>query len=125
MTAHGGGMDRSELDRLLAGNGTRAAEAAREALGDTGNFAVWEGAVPARHLARIYGRRLRHTRRTGQRTLGLEDAVNRLDAHRLPVSLGQITAEDRSWHFVLFLTEGHEEIVSCTGVRTAEPEDTA
>ncbi|WP_326808283.1 hypothetical protein OG533_16120 [Streptomyces sp. NBC_01186] len=115
-------MDREGLDRLLAVEGSEAAEAARAALRDGGHFVVRDGAVPARSLARVYERRLRHTRRTGQETLGLEEAVTRLaEEYDRSVALGQISTSHHFWAFMLFFTEHAQALVACTGVRLPTP----
>ncbi|MGW8743983.1 hypothetical protein [Streptomyces sp. NPDC055794] len=68
------------------------------------SYIVREGTTPAESLARIYGRRLRHT-------------VQRLDRHRRPVRLRRIRVTDASWAFMLFLDEQGSALVARTGVR--------
>lgn len=109
-------MERHLLMRLLVGD-DEASMAALAALRADATHVVWDGAVPSERLARIYARRLHHTRRRGIETLGLERAVQLLDRYGQPVHLGQITAVDRAWIFMLFLTEDAGTLVACTGVR--------
>ncbi|MFB7653914.1 MULTISPECIES: hypothetical protein [unclassified Streptomyces] len=109
-------MERDRLERLLGGDDAASA-AAGAALRAGASYIVWEGTTPAESLARIYGRRLRHTLRKGIETTGLEQAVQRLDQHRRPVRLGQIRAADGSWVFMLFLDQKGSALVACTGVR--------
>ncbi|MFD5100171.1 hypothetical protein [Streptomyces albidochromogenes] len=108
-------MEREALAGLLT-DGTRAATAARAAVLEGGAYTVWDGGVPCEELAGTYARRLRHTRRTGRRTLDLERAVERLRGHGAPVRLGRVDAADRSWTYLLFLDEDGESLVACTGV---------
>ncbi|MFJ7968779.1 hypothetical protein [Streptomyces sp. NPDC096324] len=109
-------MERHLLMRLLVGD-DEASVAALAALRADATHVVWDGAVPAERLAGIYARRIRHTRRKGIETLGLERAVQLLGRHDKLVRLGQITAVDRAWIFMLFLTEDGGALVACTGVR--------
>ncbi|MBT2389919.1 hypothetical protein J7E87_10900 [Streptomyces sp. ISL-1] len=111
-------MERHLLVRLLAG-GDEASVAALAALRGGATYVVWDGTWPAEFHARTYARRLRHTRRKGIETLGLERAVQLLGQHDQPVRLGQVTAADRAWIFMLFLTEDGGALVACTGVRRA------
>ncbi|MGW3819188.1 hypothetical protein [Streptomyces sp. NPDC005046] len=109
-------MARHLLVGLLTGDDD-ASVAARAALGADAAYVVWDGTWPAELHARTYARRRRHTRRRGIETVGLERAVQRLDRHAKPVRLGQVTAADRSWIFMLFLTADGSALVACTGVR--------
>ncbi|MFI9746500.1 hypothetical protein [Streptomyces sp. NPDC052494] len=109
-------MERHLLVRLLSDDG-EACAAALTALHSGATHVVWDGAAPAGQLALVYARRLRHTRRKGIETLGLERAVQLLNQHDQPVRLGQITAADQTWAFMLFLTEDCSALVAVTGVR--------
>lgn len=111
-------MERHLLVRLLAGD-DEASVAALAALLSGATYVVWDGASPAESHARTYARRLRHTRRKGIETLGLERAVQLLGRHDQAVRLGQVTAADGAWMFMLFLTEDGGALVACTGVRQA------
>ena len=111
-------MERRLLVRLLSDDG-EASAAALAALHSGATDVVWDGAAPAERLALVYARRLRHTRRKGIETLGLERAVQLLAQHDQPVRLGQITAADRTWAFMLFLSEDRSALVAVTGVRRA------
>ncbi|NKY16360.1 hypothetical protein HGA06_20175 [Streptomyces somaliensis DSM 40738] len=113
-------MEREQLERLLGG-GDDTSLAALSALRAGASHVVWDGTTSAESLARIYGRRLRHTLRRGIETSGLTRAVQRLDLYDRPVRLGQIRAADGSWIFMLFVDEGGSTLVACTGVRQAQP----
>ncbi|WP_329572332.1 hypothetical protein [Streptomyces sp. NBC_01361] len=111
-------MERDSLMQLLAGD-DEASLAALAALHSGATYVVWDEASPSQSYAHVYARRLRHTRRKGVETVGLEQAVQRLGEHDRPVRLGQVAAADKSWVFMLFLTEDGGSLVACTGVRKA------
>lgn len=111
------GMNTTELAALLVSDGSEAAAKAHAALLAGGTGVVWDGTAAPEQVARIYRRRLRRTRRTGQETAGLEDAVDRLVAHQLPVRLGQVTSADGAWVYLLFLSQDARTLLACTGVR--------
>ncbi|MFG3095386.1 hypothetical protein [Streptomyces sp. NPDC048202] len=110
-------MNPTDLAALLESAGTETASRARAALLADGTGIVWDGTTAPEQLARVYRRRLRLTRRTGQETAGLEHAVDRLAAHRLPVRLGQVTSADGTWVHLLFLSADARTLLACTGVR--------
>ncbi|WP_328439786.1 hypothetical protein OG828_25600 [Streptomyces sp. NBC_00457] len=112
-------MERELLERLLAGE-DETYFAALAALRSDASYVVWDGAASAESLARVYERRLRHTRRRGIETSGLERAVQSLGQYDQPVRLGQIRAADGVWVFMLFLTEDGSGLVACTGVRRTD-----
>ncbi|MEU6648641.1 hypothetical protein ABZ904_04125 [Streptomyces sp. NPDC046900] len=113
-------MERVQLERLLDG-GDETSLAALAALRAGASHVVWDGTTSAESLAKIYGRRLRLTRRKGIETSGLERAVQGLDLYGRPVRLGQIRTADGSWIFMLFLDEDGSTLVACTGVRHTQP----
>lgn len=113
-------MDTDQIAALLSG-GSEATAQARDALLSGGSGVVWQGATQGEALARIYRRRLGLTRRTGQQTLGLEGAVEELSTYGRSVRLGQITSPDRTWVYMLFLTQDARSLVACTGVRRPTP----
>ncbi|WP_242513993.1 hypothetical protein [Streptomyces leeuwenhoekii] len=112
----GDGMERELLERLLVGNDA-ASVAALAALRCGGSHVIWDGTTSAEALARVYERRLRHTRHRGIETTNLAHAVDLLGRQQCPVRLGQITAADGSWTFMLFLSEDGSRLIVCTGVR--------
>ncbi|MEV0613296.1 hypothetical protein AB0I81_08200 [Nonomuraea sp. NPDC050404] len=116
-------LNRDELLMLLdTTNG--ACRAARAALADNGQFTIWDGDVPASELATTYGRRLRLTTKQGARTQALLQTVNTLNSlDQSPIRLGSITSADRTWTYILFLTQDATEVIACTGVRRRESED--
>lgn len=115
-------MTRDNLAGML-GEQTMACVPARDALIAGGAFVVWDGLVPADRLAHTYRRRLRHTQKRGQPTLGLAVTVDRLlDAEGELLRIGQIVTTDASWTFMLFLNADATEVLACTGVtRTPAP----
>ncbi|MFI1739520.1 hypothetical protein [Streptomyces sioyaensis] len=111
---------RERLEQLLTGD-DETSVAALAALRASASYVVWDGTTPAESLARIYGRRLRHTLRKGIETSGLEQAVERVNRYGGPVRLGQIRSTDGSWIFMLFLDQDGGTQVACTGVRQTQP----
>ncbi|WDT56502.1 hypothetical protein [Streptomyces sp. G7(2002)] len=112
-------MQRERLEQLLSGD-DETSVAALATLRASASYVVWDGAMPAESLARVYGRRLRHTLRKSIETSGLEQAVQ-LNRYGGPVRLGQIRATDGSWIFTLFLDQDGGTLVACTGVRQPGP----
>jgi hypothetical protein len=109
-----GAMERDKFVQLLAGT-SQAVLAARIALTDGASYVVWDGAATsAKRLASIYGRRLRHTRRTGQRTLSLEETVEQLRYCDQPVLLGKISSG--AWAFIVFIAADTQSLIACTAV---------
>ncbi|MGW3109990.1 hypothetical protein [Streptomyces sp. NPDC001091] len=113
------GVERGRLERLLVGS-DEAAVAALVALRCGGSYVVWDGATAAEWFARVYGRRLLHTRRRGIETSNLDRAVELLGRHHQPVRLGQIRTADGSWTYMLFLTDDGSRLIACTGVRRTQ-----
>lgn len=109
-----------EVPAQLLADDDEASVAALEALRSGASYVVRDGAPRSDSPARIYERRLRHTRRTGIQTVGLERAVQLLGRHGRTVRLGQVKAADGTWVFILFLTEDASALVACTGVRQRE-----
>lgn len=109
-------MEREQLERLLSG-GDEASSAALAALRRGGSFVIWEGTASVEPVARIYGQRLRRTRRKGIQTIGFERAVELLKEHDQPIGMGQVRAGDGSWVFMLFLSEDGKALLACTGVQ--------
>ncbi|MFF0716408.1 hypothetical protein ACWEVM_18715 [Streptomyces bauhiniae] len=110
-------MNPTQLAALLETHGTETAARAHATLLAGGTGIVWDGTTAPEQLARIYRRRLRLTRRTGQETTALEHTVDRLAAHHLPVRLGQVTSADGTWTYLLFLSQDARTLLACTGVR--------
>ncbi|WP_202449194.1 hypothetical protein [Streptomyces sp. SID2999] len=110
-------MNPTQLAALFMSEGSETAAKARAALPAGGTGIVWDGTAAPEQLARIYCRRLRLTRRTGQETAALEHTVDRLAAHHLPVRLGQVTSADGAWTYLLFLSQDARTLLACTGVR--------
>ncbi|MGW8688354.1 hypothetical protein ACWGNN_46645 [Streptomyces sp. NPDC055817] len=116
----GWAMEREQLEQLLS-DGDETSSAALSALRAGASHVVRDGTTSTDTLAKVYGRRLRHTGRRGIETSGLARAVQRLDLYGRPIRLGQIRAADGSWVFMLFLDADDGTLVACTGVRQAQP----
>ncbi|MCX4628494.1 hypothetical protein [Streptomyces sp. NBC_01443] len=107
-------MERHVLERLLAG-GDEASALALAALRTGATYSVGDSAHPAERHAGVFGIRLRRMRMHGVEPLGLERAVQLLSEHGRPVRVGLIDSADRTWHFLLFLTEDGSALVACAG----------
>ena len=113
-------MARDQIAALLM-DASEVTVQAHDALLSGGTGVIWQGTSDADSLASIYRRRLGHTRRTGQQTLGLEHAVERLSTYGQPVRLGQITSPDGGWVYMLFLTAEARSLIACTAVKQPRP----
>ncbi|MBT2471834.1 hypothetical protein J7E97_29240 [Streptomyces sp. ISL-66] len=116
-------MTRDELSALLDKD-TTACRPARTALLAGGRFAVSEGLVPARRLGYTYRSRLRRARLRGQQTLALDETVDILQrAADEPIRIGEITTEDRSWTFMLFLDATATTVLACGALASSAAND--
>jgi len=113
-------VKRDSLVEML-GEQTTACGPARDALVAGGAFVVWDGLVPADHLAHTYRTRLRITQKRGQSTLALAATVDILAHTQEPLRIGRIDAADMSWTFMLFLNATATAVLACTGVARSEP----
>ncbi|MEU6657822.1 hypothetical protein [Streptomyces sp. NPDC046821] len=110
-------MNRAELAGMLNGR-SEACEPAKAALLGGGDFVVWDGTAPGQRLADVYAARDRRARKRGTETLALSATVDILTQYgTTPLRPGCIFSPDRTWAFMLFLTEDARSILACTGVR--------
>ncbi|GAA2617177.1 MULTISPECIES: hypothetical protein [Streptomyces] len=107
-------MERHALEKLLAG-GDEAAALAVAALRSGATYSVGDAAHSSGRHAGVFRRRLRRMRMHGVEPIGLERAVRLLSEHERPVRVGLIDSADRTWHFLLFLTEDGLALVACAG----------
>ncbi|WP_374778351.1 hypothetical protein OG756_20775 [Streptomyces sp. NBC_01310] len=114
-------MERHALERLLAGD-DEASALARAALRSGATYSVGDTAHPSERHAGVFGHRLRRMRMHGVEPLGLERAVQLLSEHGRPVRVGLIDSADRTWHFLLFLTENGNAPVACAAWQRATKE---
>ncbi|MFE2228633.1 hypothetical protein [Streptomyces kronopolitis] len=119
MLTRGESVQRKRLEQLLSGD-DQTSVAALAALRADASYVVWDGTTSAESLARVYGRRLRHTLQKGIETSSLEQTVQRLKRYGGSVRLGQIRATDGSWIFMVFLDQDGCTLVACTGVRQTQ-----
>ncbi|MFD5408608.1 hypothetical protein [Streptomyces nojiriensis] len=106
--------ERHTLEKLLAGGG-EASALALAALRSGATYSVGDSAHPAGRHAGVFRHRLQRMRMHGVEPLGLERAVQLLGEHERPVRVGLIDSADRTWHFLLFLTEDGMTLVACAG----------
>ena len=113
-------MNRADLAEML-NQQTTACGPAKAALLGGGDFVIWDGNVPGQQLASIYAARHRRARKRGTETLALSATVDILTQHSTaPLRIGCIFTPDRTWAFMLFLSEDASVILAFTGVRKTD-----
>lgn len=114
-------MERSRLTQLLAG-GDAARLLSRSALTAGAGYEVWPEAVPAQRLLSIYERRERSTRRSGQPSIGFNEALVELRGYEgAELAIGFIDDRHRGgYYFQIFLNPGLTAIVACFGVKSTQ-----
>jgi hypothetical protein len=116
-------MNRQELADLLVGS-SQAFTLCRSALIGGAEFKVWSEATSTPSLVSIYSRRMRTIGRTGQPSIGLEDAVVDLRARvESELCLGYVdNRPGGGYYFQLFLNTDLTQVVACLGVRSSKGE---
>ncbi|MEV5882780.1 hypothetical protein AB0L74_08680 [Streptomyces sp. NPDC052020] len=107
-------MERHVLEKLVPG-GDEASALALAALRSGATYSVGDRAHPAERHAGVFARRLKRMRKHGLEPLGLERAVRLIREHGRPVRVALVDSADRSWTFLLFLTEDGSAPVACAG----------
>ncbi|GAB2483315.1 hypothetical protein GCM10027187_58570 [Streptosporangium sandarakinum] len=111
-------MERDQLIRLLFG-GSETHSMCHDAVRSGAPYKIWDRKIPAGRLALIYGRRWRHVQRTGQPSIGFEEAVLALKSYAGDeLMVGYV--DDRfkgGYYFQIFLEPGCSEMVACLGVK--------
>lgn len=107
-------MERTDFAQVLTGD-SEAVRACRLAVEAGAPYFVNDTAGPAAPHFHTFRRRLRLTRRTGQHTLGLEEAVELLQCCEEPVLVGQV--DSGSWRFLVWMTADGQSLIACTGVK--------
>ncbi|MET8023802.1 hypothetical protein [Streptomyces avermitilis] len=106
-------MERTDLAQVITGD-SEAVLACRLAVEAGAPYFVSDMPGPAAPLFHTFRRRLRGTHRTGQRTLGLEEAVELLARCDEPVLACHV---DRgSWRYQVWMTADGQSLIACTGV---------
>jgi hypothetical protein len=78
-------------------------------------YSVSNTASSAAPLFHTFRRRLRLTHKTGQHTVGLSEAVNRLElCGDDPVLAAQV--DSGPWKFLVWMTPDGQLLIACTGV---------
>jgi hypothetical protein len=109
-------MERDQLAKLLdQTDGT--ARACRAALLDGADYKLWEGTTPASRMVPAYERRQTQTIASGASTMGFADALVTLrGAGVADIRLGQVTAVNPPYVFMVFLAEDSTSVVGCFGI---------
>lgn len=107
-------MTRADLIQILAGD-AEAVRACRLAVEGGAPYSVDNAERLADRLFHTARRRLRLTRRTGQRTLGLDEAVGRLEHYGDdPVITARVDCGP--WAFVVWMSPDSQSMIACAGV---------
>lgn len=110
-------MERDHLAQLLDEN-SDASSACRSALLQGAELIVWDGTTPADRMVPTYVRRQMLTIATGTATVGFPEALAALrSAGVAPVRLGQVTATEPPYLYMVFLTGEPTAVVACFGIR--------
>ena len=113
-------MNRDVLTELLLGEGA-AASACSSALRDGAELILWQGSAPADRMLAAYRRRHRRTIADAAATVGFPEALERLDrAGTDSLLLGQVSASNRDYVYMVFLTDDPPALVACVGIARHE-----
>jgi hypothetical protein len=109
-------VNRDDLAELLLGEGA-AATACSSALQDGAELILWQGTAPADRMLAAYRRRHQRALADAAPTVGFPEALERLGrAGADSVRLGQVTANDPDYLYMVFLTEDPPALVACVGI---------
>jgi hypothetical protein len=109
-------VNREVVADLLVGEGV-AASACSSALRDGAEFILWEGSAPADRMLAAYRRRHQRALADAAPTVGFPEALERLGrAGADTLVLGQVSANDPDYLYMIFLTENPPALVACVGI---------
>jgi hypothetical protein len=109
-------MDQKTLTRLL-NHSNEAGEACRDALLDGADLILWRGAAPADRMLAAYRRRHARTIADAVESIGFTEALDDLRrAGTRQLHLGQVTAIDPNYVYMIFMTNEPETLVACLGI---------
>ncbi|GAA4830379.1 hypothetical protein [Kitasatospora terrestris] len=121
MTSQNEHPTRPDLATVLTDR-TAACSPDREALLAGGELRLFDGAAPDWMVRGIAASRLRHSRRIGLTTLGLDESVEILSRHRnVSFRTGILDAPDRSWFYTLYFDATGTELLACSAVKNQPP----
>jgi hypothetical protein len=109
-------MNRDILTDLLVDEGV-AASACGLALRDGAELILWPGSAPADRMLAAYRRRHQRALADAASTLGFPEALERLSrAGTDDLLLGQVSANNPDYVYMVFLTDNPPNLVACVGM---------
>ena len=109
-------VNRDVLAKLLVGEGA-AATACSSALQDGAELILWEGAAPADRMLAAYRRRHQRALADAAPTVGFPEALERLGrAGADSLCLGQVSANNPDYVYMIFMTDNPPALVACVGI---------
>jgi hypothetical protein len=109
-------MDQESLTQLL-NHSNEAGEACRDALLDGADLILWHGAAPADRMLAAYRRRHARTVADAVESIGFSEALSDLQrAGTSQLSLGQVTANDPAYVYMIFMSNDPPSLVACVGI---------
>ena len=109
-------MNRDVLAGLLVGEGA-AATACSSALRDGAELILWQGSAPADRMLAAYRRRHQRALADAAPTVGFPEALESLGrAGADSLCLGQVSANDPDYVYMIFMTDNPPALVACVGI---------
>ncbi len=109
-------MDQERLTQLL-NHSNEAGSACRDALLDGAELILWEGSAPADRMLAAYRRRHAQTVADAVESIGFADALEDLQrAGTCELNLGQVTATDPAYVYMVFMSADPPALVACLGI---------
>jgi hypothetical protein len=112
-------MNHDRVNQLLDG-GSDAACACRSALDEGAELILWDGSAPADRMLAAYRRRHARVTADAVESIGFAKALADLEAAGTSeLKLGQVTADEPAYTYMLFLTREPASLVACVGIARA------
>ncbi len=112
-------MDQEHLIQLL-NHSNEAGSTCRDALLDGAELILWRGSAPADRMLAAYRRRHARTVADAVGSIGFTEALDDLSrAGTRELSLGQVTATDPAYVYMIFMTAEPATLVACVGIAKA------
>jgi hypothetical protein len=112
-------MDQQSLTQLLDGT-SEAGSACRSALLDGADLILWQGTAPADRMLAAYRRRQAQAVNDAVDSVGFDQALDDLRrAGTNQLNLGQVTAADPAYTYMVFMTYDPPTLIACLGIARA------
>jgi hypothetical protein len=109
-------MDQQHLTQLLD-HSNDAGAACRDALLDGAELILWQGTAPADRMLAAYRRRHERTIADHVPSIGFPEALDDLGrAGTRELNLGQVTAADPAYVYMIFMMADPPSLVACVGI---------